>query len=284
VGKPPAVLANLGRHGPELADPRGPFLRADDLGALRGDGIFERFLVHDGRPRHLDQHLSRLARSARMTDLDMPPEDQWRAALDCAIGAFAGPVEWEARLVCTRGPEEGGPPTAYVLGQALPERLLRQRRDGVSVAPLCRGYNAGPAGGEAPWLLLGAKTLSYAVNVAARRYAVSLGADDALFVGPDGDVLEGPTSSVVACFGRRLASPPASVGILDSISTACLLSAAEKSGWEVARPPLTLDDLFAADGVWLSSSLALARVHTLAGKALPPAPAHQELAALAALC
>src|ERR1044072_1066192 len=34
-----------------LADPDAPHIRVDDLGLMRGDGIFETILVVDGRPR-----------------------------------------------------------------------------------------------------------------------------------------------------------------------------------------------------------------------------------------
>jgi len=44
---------------------------------------------------------------------------------------------------------------------------------------------------------------------------------------------------------------------------------------------LTVADLLAAEGVWLLSSVTLAaRVHTLDGVALPPAPAAGELTRL----
>lgn len=264
-----------------MCAPRQPLLRADDLGVLRGDGIFERFIVRAGQPRHLPDHLGRLARSAMLCDLAAPSEAEWLAAVGQAVGAWTGPGEWEMRLVCTRGPEEGGPPTAYVLGQELPERTRRERRQGIAVVSLYRSY-CGPNGtAEVPWLLLGAKTLSYAVNAAAKRYAWSRGADDVIFAGEDGRVFEGPTSAVVACFGRRLVSPPPSVGILDSISTSRFLRAAQEQGWEVARQELCLADLFEGDGVWLSSSLRFARAHTLDGKALRAAPADAELAAIA---
>ncbi len=282
VDKPASVLARLGPGGPELVGSRSPFLRADDLGLLRGDGVFERFSVVAGHPRHLEDHLGRLARSAQLTALEVPSAEQWREAIACAIQAWTGPSEWEMRLVATRGPEEGGSPTAYVLGQALPELLLRQRREGVAVVSLLRDLVAGPGVVDAPWLLLGAKTLSYGVNMAAKRYAATQGADDAIFVGLSGRVLEGPTSAVVAAFGRRLVSPPLAIGILESISTAWLLRAATENGWAARREELALDDLFGADGVWLCSSLNFVRVHTLDGKALVPAPAGEELAALAA--
>jgi 4-amino-4-deoxychorismate lyase len=275
-----SVFAVLGPAGVALADARAPFLRPDDLGVLRGDGVFERFLVRSGKPRHLEEHLERMARSASMVALDMPPATAWREAVALATGAWTGPEEWELRLVCTRGPEEGGPPTAYVLGQELSASVLRQRREGVAVVTLDR-WLPSEVGEQAPWLLLGAKTLSYATNMAARRWAESHGADDALFVGMDGKVWEAETSAVVAAFGRRLVSPAPSVGILDSVSVKRLFAAALGAGWDARRDDITVEDLFAADGVWLSSSLRFARVHTIDGKALPPAPTHGELAALA---
>src|ERR1700732_1887339 len=49
-----------------------PLLHADDLAAVRGDGIFETLLVRDGQPCLLEAHLQRLAQSAKMTDLPAP--------------------------------------------------------------------------------------------------------------------------------------------------------------------------------------------------------------------
>jgi 4-amino-4-deoxychorismate lyase len=281
IDKPAAVLVRLGALGPELCPPGAPFLRADDTGALRGDGIFERFLVLGGQPRHLEDHLARMARSAESVELGAPTAEAWREAVAVAIEAWPGAEEWSMRLVCTRGPEDGGPPSAYVLGQDLNGSVMRQRQGGVAIITLARGMPSG-LGVEAPWLLLGAKTLSYAVNMAAKRWAESKGADDAIFVGSDGVVWEGANSAVVISQGGRLVSPPASVGILDSISVARLFSAAEAAGWDVAREELKVHELFEAEGVWLSSSIRFARVHTLDGKPMADAPAHEELAALSA--
>ncbi len=46
-----------------------PWLRADDAGVLRGDGLFESLLAADGEPQLLEEHLARMARSAKMMDL-----------------------------------------------------------------------------------------------------------------------------------------------------------------------------------------------------------------------
>ncbi|HEY2790788.1 MAG TPA: aminotransferase IV, partial [Micromonosporaceae bacterium] len=54
-------VAVLGRG---LVPTDTPILRADDLGALRGDGIFETIHVRDGRTWQFDEHMARMARSA----------------------------------------------------------------------------------------------------------------------------------------------------------------------------------------------------------------------------
>ena len=68
----------------ERHDPDAPFLCADDLAAVRGDGIFETLLVRGGRARCVALHLERLARSAAMLDLPEPDADAWREVIDVA--------------------------------------------------------------------------------------------------------------------------------------------------------------------------------------------------------
>ncbi len=246
-----------------LHDSAEPLLHPDDLGVLRGDGIFETLLAVDGRPRELDAHLARFTRSAELLDLPEPDHPGWRRAVRAVLEA-AGPGEWMLRLVLTRGVERlaAAGPTTYVTCQPVPDPVLRARRDGVRVVSLARGVDTDLTA-KAPWLLLSAKTLSYAVNMAALRQAARRGADDAIFVSSDGRVLEGPTSTVVAAGpGRqrgehRLRTPP-STGILAGTTQQALFRAAEAAGWETAVEPLTLAELRAADAVWLLSSVRLA--------------------------
>src|SRR5690606_37196164 len=89
----------------------------------------------------------------------------------------------------------------------------RVRQTGVRVVTLDRGCDLDVAE-RAPWLLLGAKTLSYAVNMAALREARRRGADDAVFLSTDGFVQEAPTASLILRFGNRLVTPAPAGGIL----------------------------------------------------------------------
>jgi 4-amino-4-deoxychorismate lyase len=273
----------------QLQDPRAPLLHADDLAAVRGDGIFESLLVRDGRPCLLEAHLARLTQSARLMDLPEPDLPRWRKAVATAAANWAerGAEEGVLRLIYSRGREGGSEPTGYAMMGAVPGRVDSVRRDGLAALTLARGL---PADGiaEMPWLLAGAKTLSYAVNMAALRHAERHGAGDVVFVSSDGYVLEGPRSTVVIATesddgagAACLLTPPPCYPILRGTTQQALFEVARNKGYDCDYRALRPADLFAAQGVWLISSITLAaRVHTLDGKPLRPAPIAAELSEL----
>lgn len=262
-----------------LLPPGEPLLRADDLGVLRGEGVFETTLSVDGIPRDLDEHLERLAISAELTGMVVPAPDRWRRGVQAAVTGSGGGGQLVVRLVATRGAESATDPTCYVLAVPLGVRSIRQRSEGIRVLLLDRGFTAAAAS-AAPWLLAGAKTLSYGVNMAALRYAADHNADDAIFVGTDGLVLEAPTASVVVATGRTLLTPPNS-GILAGITVRRLFRAAAEAGWDTRAEALSGKDLAAADGVWLASSARLlAPVVSIDGVRRSASPITAELAGL----
>ncbi|MFE2119744.1 aminodeoxychorismate lyase [Rhodococcus aetherivorans] len=252
----------------EVRDADVPLLHADDIGVLRGDGVFETLLVRGGRARTVEQHLSRLVSSAAAAGLPAPERDDWRLAIEVAIEQWDAEREGALRLVYTRGREGGSEPTAFLLLTPVAERVYKVRKDGVSVVTLERGYSVDLAS-KAPWQLLGAKTLSYATNMAALRHAESLGADDVIYISSEGYVLEGPRSSVLIARGRTLITPPPEQGILPGTTQQALFDVAGDHNFVVRYEPVRPADLVVAEGVWLVSSVALAaRVHTLDGHAL----------------
>jgi len=253
-----------------LADAEAAHLRVDDLGLLRGDGVFETILVVDGRPRELRPHLERLVRSAAMLDLPAPDLAAWERVVAMVVENWPRGTEMALKLVYTRG-IDGDPeakPTGFALGMEIEEKVLRARVDGVSVVTLDRGIEPNLAE-RAPWLLLGAKSVSYGVNMAALREAGRRGAGDVIFTAADGSVFEGPTSTVVLAKDRTLYTPPASIGILPGTTQAALFRGAERAGWSIKVEPLHVPDLADGDGLFLASSVRkLTRVHTLNGAAL----------------
>jgi 4-amino-4-deoxychorismate lyase len=254
------------RDGGAVAVPAGePVVTAFDQGLGRGDGAFESVAVVDGGTPHLAAHLARLRSSAHLMELPDPGEDVWRALLDAVLGGWPAGVEGVCRLFLTRGLGEGMSPTALALLAPVPAETLRQRTAGISVVSLGLGIPAAFRA-EAPWLLGGAKTLSYAVNMAAQRHAHAIGADDVVFLSLEGQLLEGPTSTVVWAAGGALHTPPPETGILAGTTMARLFARAADDGWPTSVTPGTVADLHAADAVWLLSGVrGAATVHTLDG-------------------
>lgn len=271
----------VGLDGTPL-DPDRPVLAVDDLGLMRGDGVFETVLVTGGQARELEPHLDRLARSAALLDLPEPDRAAWQRCVRTVLQNWTGADEFALKLVYTRGVDGGdGTPTGFALATPVGERLVRLRETGVGAVTLERGIDPGLVD-RAPWLLLGAKSLSYAMNMAAIREAERRGADEAIFLANDGSVLEGPTSSVIVAERRTLRTPPPSSGILAGTTQAALFRAAEKAGWAAKVEPVARGELAAADGVFLASAVRkITRVHTLDGDPLPDSrELHAELAAL----
>jgi 4-amino-4-deoxychorismate lyase len=281
----PGVIVTLDG---EIHPPGSPLLFADDLAAVRGDGAFETLLVRDGGACLVEAHLGRLSHSAKLLDLPEPDLAGWRHAIDLAARQWAADTDDEGamRLVYSRGRERGSAPTAYVTVNPIADRIAAARRDGVAAVTLPRELPA--TGVEAmPWLLAGAKTLSYAINMAALRHAARQGAGDVIFVSSDGYVLEGPRSTVVIAVGGGtgddlcLLTPPPWYPILRGTTQQALFGVARAKGYDCDYRALRVADLFAAQGIWLVSSMPLAaRVHTLDGRLLPSAPMAAEFTEL----
>lgn len=276
------VLVFLDPDFPEgrLADASQPQLMATDLGATRGDGIFESMLAVDGSARKMAAHLDRLASSAQALDLVPPDRAAWERAVRTALSELAlqaGPGEAVVKLLLTRGVEGSAGPTAWVAASPVPAGSRERTADGLAVLLLDRGYDSTLAD-RAPWLLLGAKTLSYAVNMAALRYAKANGADDVIFTSADGKVLEGPTSSVILAVEedgvKMLLTPELESGILPGTTQRALFDAAEAAGWARGYGPLEPAHLMEADAVWLVSSIRLlAPVTSIDGTPISSSPA-----------
>ncbi len=168
-----------------------------DDGLYRGDGVFEVARLYGGRPFAMDEHFDRLERSAAAIDLLVD-----RPALESELGPLLdehGSADAQLRLMVTRGAR-----------RILLIEPLAPRADSVSVATVTYQPSV---------ILNRVKSLSYAANMHATRIAKERGADEAIFVTPEGTVLEPPTSTIFwAGADGVLRTPSLDNPILDSIT------------------------------------------------------------------
>ncbi len=173
-----------------------------DEGLLRGDGVFEVLRIYGGRLFALDDHLERLGRSAQGLRQALELEAIRADAL--LLAEEAGGRDAVLRIVATRGGRrilslEPVPAFPAAVSLATVEYLPNVLTDGL-------------------------KTLSYAANALGGRVAKERGADMALFVRPDGRILEGTNFAVFLVLGDGgFVTPPLDQGILDSITRRRLL-------------------------------------------------------------
>jgi 4-amino-4-deoxychorismate lyase len=243
----PRVLA-VEASGPGASG--GPALSPLDLALLRGEAAFETMRVYRGRPFRLDAHLDRLAVSAAGLDLALPHGLQELTGR--AVGS-AGAGDAVLRLICTRGIDGDFASTAFAIVTELPPEYELERRRGLRLVLLTMA--ADPlVRAASPWLLPGVKSISYAVNMAAQRQARRMGADDAVFVGLGGELLEGPTANLWWRVGDTLYTPSLDLGILAGITRLTLLELAPGGGYRVVEGVFTAEDLADAEEAFTSSS------------------------------
>jgi 4-amino-4-deoxychorismate lyase len=209
---------------------------------LFGDGVFETVHLRPSGPWLLDAHLRRLARSAALLDLECPGD--LRERVRTAVGDISG--EAALRIILTRQ-------SPHLTVSPIPPATRRERLGGVRVITSSLGFALGR---RPPWSLWAAKTLSYAENFAARRWARGQGADDLILLTEDRYALEAPTASLLWLTGDVLATVPSDrAQILRGTTAARLLEIAPSLGLRASERLITLPELLAADGIWLASAL-----------------------------
>lgn len=231
----------------------GKFVDADsaviplsDLGVIRGYGVFDFTRTYNRQPFYLDEHIARLFRSAELIDLEIP----WSKAeiSDIVQQTLArNPQLSEAyiRIVVTGGDgvdsvTPADRPRLIVLVNAAtpPSHEAYQRGEKVITVRDQR-------------FLPHAKTLNYIPAIRAMKQAHKADAIDAIYVDSQGHVLEGTTTNIFAFFGDTLITPNDSV--LDGITRTVVMNLTQ-SIFDVQQRVLTLNDLYNADEVFITSS------------------------------
>lgn len=224
-------------NGREVALAQAQVALTDD-GFVRGDGAFESVGVWDGRPFRLDDHLDRLAGSLHALDLPRPD----LALLAAEAGQLLAGRTSDMLL------------RIYVTGSGTRAVTIQDQPPTTPVAHLvpCVAPWIRPVG---TYALAGAKTLSYAPNMAAGRRARTAGGDDALLYSAEGLVLEGPNFGVCWVRSGELTAASVDLGIVDSVSRRAVFAAARDLGIPVAQGAYPLDALAEADEVLAVSAL-----------------------------
>jgi branched-chain amino acid aminotransferase len=227
-----------------------------------GTGVFEGIRAYETARGpavwHLDEHLKRLFRSAKLYHMDIPFS---REAIADAIKEVIRANGLDAcyiRPVAMRGYGEMGvnplnaPVNVFVavwpwgayLGEDALERGVR-----IKIASWRRNsQNSLPAAAKA--------TGQYINSVLAKVESLKAGYDEAIMLNEAGFITDGSGENVFVVRDGVLTTPPTSAGCLDGITRASVITIARDLGYDVREENLVRSDLYNADEVFFTGTAA----------------------------
>jgi aminodeoxychorismate lyase len=250
---------------------------AFDRGFLYGDGLFETLRVYCGRPFRWTKHLERLEGGAACLHLRLPySADELKSAAEELIRRNQMP-EAVLRLAVSRGPGERG----YSIAGAARPTVVMSLHPAASLAEADRPR----------WRLLTSswrvavrdrlgqfKTSCRLVHVLARAEAELAGADEALLLDTDGQVVEAAGSNLFWIQGGVVCTVPLEAGALPGVTRSIVLELCAALPVAARQVPITPPRLLQADAVFLSlSTWGLVEAASLDGQTLGVSPLVQTL-------
>ncbi len=224
-----------------------------DYGFLYGFGLFETMRAYKGRLFRLDEHLKRLAASAKVLDISINEMDLKDAVMKVMqINRLS-----DARVRITVSPGEGainadprtcGKTTVLVVAEEyMPIQEEIYNSGFRAIVSSFRRYSQSPVSRL--------KSTSYLTNVMARHEARLAGADEAICLNEKGLVAEASMSNIFRVTVDGLKTPRLESGILPGITRQVVLDLASQMGINNTEGDIDIEELYTAEEVFLTSSL-----------------------------
>ncbi len=190
-------------------------ISVNDMIVLRGFGVFDFLRTYNKKPFFLEDHIKRLQKSAELIGLAVPWSKEEIADIVLQTLERNDHEEYNIRLVVTGGishdsiTPEGNSKLMVMVSQIhkLPPEWYT---DGVKIVT-----------GQVERCIPGAKTTTYLQAVLALREARAKEAIEAIYMDPNGRLLEGTTTNLFLYINEKLVTP--SSDILPGITRQVLL-------------------------------------------------------------
>lgn len=220
-------------------------LPLNDLGLVRGYGVFDLLRTYDGSPFRLGEHVQRLQRSAAAIGLALPWDVNTLESIALETYQRNNMPNATIRIIVTGGsspnfmtPQDN--PTLVVMVEPVALNRPEEYAQGVKLVTV-----------EMARFLPTVKSLNYITAIMAMQQASAAGAVEALYRDAGGFVSECTRSNLFVFQGDHLVTPRDDV--LLGITRAVVMEIASDS-FEVIEGPLHYRELLAADEAFITSS------------------------------
>ena len=239
-----------------IVAPEAATVSVFDRGFLYGDSVFEVLRTYGGVLFGFEEHLARLAQSAKLALIDFSDLELLRQEILAVVRA-TGNDETYLRIVVTRGsgkalgldPALAIAPRRVVIATSVPALPAEMYEQGIAVITY-RTMRVSEGTSAA-----GAKLGNYLLSILATHEAHARGAEEALILDARGLVVEGTTSNVFLVRDGGLVTPPDEAGLLAGITRAKVLELAREMGLPIGMRTFPPSELFSADEVFITSSI-----------------------------
>ena len=232
-----------GRVG-ELSEMTIPML---DRACFFGDGVYDAQLSRHHHLFALHEHVDRFFNSASMLDITIPLT---KAALKDLLGDLVGRVDSDEVFVyyqvtrATAPRDHVFPETPANLWVMITPRRVNEGKEPIRLITL----------EDTRFFHCNIKTLNLIPSVMAAEKARQAGCQECVLYRPGGRVTEGAHSNVHILKNDTLVTAPLDNLILPGIARAHLIRMCGRLGIPVREEAYTLDDLLAADEIFVTSS------------------------------
>jgi branched-chain amino acid aminotransferase len=236
-------------HNGEIRGTSEKICSPGQVGLLNGWGVFSTLRVKDGVLFEWDRHYARMRKDAELMFIPFPGNAE--AMRDELLKLVEANAAWNATLRVAVVRNKGG--MFESPGQSSDYDLIAFTRDlrdwGASVR-----LAVTPNARHSKMQFATAKILSWSMNLAWLEQAQRRGFDEALLLNERGLVAECTSANLFAVIGDCVWTPPVSAGCLPGVTRAVLLEELKLPGITAGERDLCLEDLAAADEVFITSS------------------------------
>lgn len=221
------------------------FIKVNDLGLLRGYGVFDYLRTYSRRPFHLDDHLNRFFRSASCLNLKVPVlKKELRQIIFRLLAKNKTLKELSFRLVLTGGETEDAKtspkPTFFIIVDKPHFYSQKVFKKGIKLIIL--NYRR-----EFPEI----KTINYLLAISQWKNALKKKAAEILYVW-QGKVLEASTANFFIVKNKILFTPKN--GILEGVTRKIVIKLARENKIKVKEKSLSLKEVLKADECFLTAT------------------------------
>ncbi len=220
-------------------------LPLDDLGIVRGYGVFDFLRTYNGVPFKLREHVQRLQKSAELIGLSLPWLTEEIEAIAQHTLERNNLPEANIRIVVTGGSSADfitpvGKPSLMVIVTPASKYPVEYYEQGVKVITV-----------QIERVLPRAKSLNYISAIMALQQAKLTNAVEALYINQQSHVLEGTTTNFFVFRESKLITPKEN--ILNGITRNVVFELA-KNNFEIVEQPIDYSDLSSCEEAFITAT------------------------------